>query len=202
MIPFEVSVIPGPFPLPTGKFVICPPGFELVPGSLFRLRGPNGCGKSTLLHAIVDTIVGPKKRADRRISHVGVGDVSFLPQFLEKGQDLRVSEVLGLRQHPAVSRALFREHYPHEEIPDSRRLLQLSGGQQQFLRVAVAAGSTSGVHLYDEPFRSLDPERRNSVAECIRQLVRDGRGVVLVDHEPEGIIQIDPLEQILTLERE
>lgn len=59
----------------------------------------------------------------------------------------------------------------------------LSGGQQQRVSIARALCMDPNVMLFDEPTSALDPELVGEVLKVIRQLVEEGRTMILVTHE-------------------
>jgi ABC-2 type transport system ATP-binding protein len=160
----------------------------LAPGQLTALLGPNGAGKTTAVRLMLGTCrptagevrlfgASPSDRAARQ--RVGA--------MLQVG---RVPETLTPREHLA----LFRSYYPEPRAMDSllatagiaeiadRRFGTLSGGQRQ--RVLFAAALCGDPHLLflDEPTVGLDIEARHLFWDAIRQLVRDGRSVLLTTH--------------------
>ena len=59
----------------------------------------------------------------------------------------------------------------------------LSGGQQQRAAIARALAIEPSVMLFDEPTSALDPELVGEVLKVIRDLVEEGRTMILVTHE-------------------
>ena len=59
----------------------------------------------------------------------------------------------------------------------------LSGGQQQRAAIARALCMEPKVMLFDEPTSALDPELVGEVLKVIRDLVDEGRTMILVTHE-------------------
>jgi octopine/nopaline transport system ATP-binding protein len=59
----------------------------------------------------------------------------------------------------------------------------LSGGQKQRVAIARALAMDPHVLLFDEPTSALDPELVNEVLGVIRDLVAEGRTMILVTHE-------------------
>ncbi len=70
-----------------------------------------------------------------------------------------------------------------------RSPLKLSGGQQQRLAVACILALQPRVIVLDESTSQLDPIGRDEVFNLITKLHKDGRTVVLVDHNIEKIAE-------------
>lgn len=60
---------------------------------------------------------------------------------------------------------------------------RLSGGQQQRVAIARALSMHPKAILFDEPTSALDPEMIGEVLSVIKQLVEEGRTMVIVTHE-------------------
>lgn len=172
--------------------------FALTSGEIACLLGPSGCGKTTLLRAIAGfepVVAGEIWLHGRRVSAPGetlaperrrVGmlfqDFALFPHLSVAGnigfglrdgsnsrKRARVVELLEL-----IGLAGAGERYPHE----------LSGGMQQRVALARALAPRPEALLLDEPFSSLDAERREQLAREIRDLLkREGVTAVLVTHD-------------------
>jgi energy-coupling factor transporter ATP-binding protein EcfA2 len=60
----------------------------------------------------------------------------------------------------------------------------LSGGEQQSLALAGVLSQNASVYILDEPFRSLDQDRRQAFARELMQLFSDRQAtLVMTDHE-------------------
>lgn len=60
---------------------------------------------------------------------------------------------------------------------------QLSGGQQQRAAIARALAMEPDVLLFDEPTSALDPELVGEVLKVMKDLVREGRTMIMATHE-------------------
>lgn len=173
---------------------------EIAKGDFVSLSGPSGCGKSTLLNVLgcldrpnsgsyrfdgQETRDWPeRKRADLRNSRIGFVFQSFhlLPFLTVEGNitlpfiysrsrpsDDRVEQVL-----QEVGLAGMGRRYPAE----------LSGGQQQWVAIARALVLGADVILADEPTGNLDSDSAQSILDVFEGLVKQGKTVLLVTHDP------------------
>jgi iron(III) transport system ATP-binding protein len=178
---------------------------EVADGELLALVGPSGCGKSTLLR-----IVAGLTAADTGTVHIGeqlVDDGSRLadPEHRDVGlvfqehalfPHMTVGDNLmfGLRGLTRDERRVRRDHwlemiglggnasrYPHE----------LSGGERQRVALARALAPHPRLMLLDEPFASLDPNRRAQIRTDVVRLLRDtGTAAVFVTHDQQEAMAV------------
>ena len=64
-----------------------------------------------------------------------------------------------------------------------RPIHQLSGGEKQKAALAVLFAMNPRVYLLDEPFASVDRKSRIEILEILKELVSDGKTVILCDHD-------------------
>jgi len=69
-----------------------------------------------------------------------------------------------------------------EKILD-RDIAQLSGGELQRLAVAVAAAKDADYYFFDEPSSYNDVYQRLAVAKVMRDLAKEGKSVMVVEHD-------------------
>ncbi|ALM54733.1 ABC transporter [Halomonas huangheensis] len=173
----------------------------LPSGQLTAIVGPNGCGKSTLLaglarlHAPAAGRVLLDGHDIRGLSSAELARrVALLPQEALAPEGLTVTDLIrfGRQPHQAwwqqwsdedqrvVGEALAAAGL--EELAD-RTLDTLSGGQRQRAWIAMTIAQQTPVILLDEPTSALDLGHQLEVFELLRQLVREGRTVVMVVHD-------------------
>ena len=104
-------------------------------------------------------------------------DVAFGPENLglERGEISR-------RIEKALS-AVGMENFRHR-APDT-----LSGGEKQRLAIASVLALEPEILLFDEATTDLDPIGREQVWEVMRNLKKQGKTIIFVENEPEGIAQ-------------
>jgi manganese/zinc/iron transport system ATP- binding protein len=65
----------------------------------------------------------------------------------------------------------------------TRQISQLSGGQQQRVFLARALLQEADLYLLDEPFAGIDASTEALLIQQLRQLVMEGKTVMVVHHD-------------------
>ncbi|MDX2153412.1 MAG: ABC transporter ATP-binding protein [Bryobacteraceae bacterium] len=157
--------------------------FDVAPGELFGVLGPNGGGKSTLFK-ILSTLMAPTS-GDARIGPHSLArhpreirrllGVVFQSQSLDR--KLTVQEncesqghLFGVSGQTLAGR--IREALHNLGLDDRRRDLvgTLSGGLQRRVEIAKALLHRPQVLLLDEPTTGLDPAARRELWQYLEQL--------------------------------
>jgi zinc/manganese transport system ATP-binding protein len=177
---------------------------QIDPGEFVAVLGPNGVGKTSLLRAILGLqpltsgsieLLGARVRCGHR--HVG-----YIPQqhLVDRGSPLRARDFigLGLDGHrfglPPPSRARRRAIDGMLATIDAtsfaaRRIGDLSGGEQQRLRIGQALIGNPRLMLCDEPLISLDLNQQRAVSSLIDVSRRSAdRAVVMITHDINPIL--------------
>jgi len=172
-------------------------------GELFVLLGPSGCGKTTLLRAIAG--FSPVQAGS---IHIAEKDVTALPpnrrdsgmvfQSFALWPHLRVAEnvAFGLQER-RVAKGEIRERV-ERALSDvnlsgygTRRVDELSGGEQQRVALARALVVRPRCLLLDEPLSNLDAHLRRSMREEIRRICKEfGLTTLYVTHDQKEALAI------------
>lgn len=186
---------------------------DIRPGEFFAVLGPNGSGKTSFLkvllglqdlHSGTASIDGqPVERGSRMIGYIPQ-QKAFAPDTPMRARDLVGLGVDGHRWglRLAASKANRRIDELLEQVgaADYAKVPvgQLSGGEQQRLRVAQALATDPKVLLCDEPLLSLDLHHQQAVSSLInKQCHEQDSAVVFVTHEINPII--DYVDRVLYL---
>jgi ABC-2 type transport system ATP-binding protein len=156
---------------------------SLPKGSITALVGANGAGKSTLIRACVGferpdegrvLVDGIDPRRDRARAVAAVG---YVPQAAALYRSLTVGDHLDLARYARRSfdRAYALTRVTSAGLAETRKVGDLSGGEQAQVSLALALGTRAHLLLLDEPLASLDPLARRAFLTTLVDDVR-GRG--------------------------
>ncbi len=182
-------------------------GFEVTPGEIFGLLGPNGGGKSTLFRVLA-TMMAPTEGRAAIAGHDVVREpaavrrkvgVVFQTQSLDKA--LTVEENLRAQGHlHGLSGVTLRERMEGAMarlgIKDRRKDLveTLSGGLRRRVEIAKALLHRPQVLLMDEASTGLDPAARRDLSRHVEELrAQDGVTILLTTHILEEAGRCDRL---------
>ncbi|KAF7367371.1 ABC transporter protein [Mycena sanguinolenta] len=194
-------------------------------GEISAILGPSGAGKSTLLQLLAHRKLNAGPGAHFEMSGdllfngmPATEDVRNSVAFVEQEDDyhlsaLTVRETLRyaaiLRLPPKMSRK--RKIARAEEVLSmlglrdcadiyvgGELLKGISGGEKRRLSLAVQMISDPSVLVVDEPTSGLDSFIANNVMECLKEIARSGRTVIVSIHQPRSDI-FHSLDNLLIL---
>ena len=186
--------------------------YEFQRGLVYCITGKSGAGKTTLLSmlsGIMDPTSGyivyngyPIDESDKyvyRSRDVGVifQEYNLLPKYTVR-ENIQLSlEISGkkLRDLDGFGTFSNKKDYIDQLIrevglnPDevgNRRILRISGGQQQRIAIARALSFQPGVILADEPTGNLDIDTSIDIMNVFLHLAHElNRCVIIVTHSPQ-----------------
>ncbi|WP_410513643.1 ATP-binding cassette domain-containing protein [Paenibacillus sp. BR2-3] len=162
---------------------------SLYRNELLAILGGNGAGKSTLLQLMAG-LSRPQRGRLTLAKGITAGYLAQNP-LLYFSQDTVSGELLHMARYAELSEShaqqeiaklldLFQLH----EIYDSHPL-DISGGQQQKVALAMVLLLSPGILLLDEPTKGLDPGAKERLATLLKLLCDEGKSVVIVTHDVE-----------------
>jgi zinc/manganese transport system ATP-binding protein len=177
---------------------------DVAAGEFIAILGANGSGKSSLLKAILGQLPLSAGTAEFLGSPITGGNrrIGYVPQqkLADEGVPLRAEDLIGLGVDghrwgipwPSKARrdaidALIRD--VHAERYRHHPLAELSGGEQQRLRIGQALAGDPRLLLCDEPLLSLDLAYQTVVSELVDASRRTRNlGVLFVTHDINPIL--------------
>ena len=172
-------------------------------GKVTALIGPNGSGKITLINVLTGMI---KKDG---------GTVTLDGKYSRTFQDARVFDnmttedvllVATLPTNPlfslftfsknkeAVHALLSRFELVHHKHSHTKNL---SYGQRKLLEIARALATNANTLFLDEPFAGLFPEMVEEVKEVIKEEKKNGKAIILVEHDMSVIRALSDYAYVL-----
>ncbi|HKK98026.1 MAG TPA: ABC transporter ATP-binding protein [Marivita sp.] len=165
--------------------------------------GPNGAGKSTLIKAIAGLVpvsggsvhLNGTEITNPAPDRMGAQGVAYVPQSDNIFRSLTIRQNLDLVLRNAGADAAARRESLFQQFPalankQTERAGALSGGQRQFLAVAMALAINPSVILMDEPSAGLSPKAAQEVLEYARALTEQGVTILLVEQNVKQALRM------------
>ncbi len=191
--------------------------FSVEQGEVVGLIGPNGSGKTTLFNVLSGflkptsgtvhlrdadiTSVSPAQRA-----RLGIGRV-FQNFGIFREMTLEENVLVALEALPKEQRILLGNikevvrgtlDMVGLSVHAKKKAGSLSGGQMRLLEIARTLKSGKELFLLDEPTAGVSPKMTKQVADLIAELKREGKTVLIIEHDLPFISRI--CDRVLVLD--
>ncbi|CAN5771270.1 ABC transporter ATP-binding protein [soil metagenome] len=183
---------------------------DVQAGEVVAVVGASGSGKSLLAHALLgilpdnatlsgtmqfqgETLTPQRCRALRGKTIALIPQsVGYLDPLMSVGQQVqRVAQLAG--QSKAAARISTQKTFARYDLPAATYNLypfQLSGGMARRVLVSTAVVTPAQLVIADEPTPGLHPDIVTETLNHLRELAREGRGVILITHDIEAALHI------------
>lgn len=172
-------------------------------GQITLIIGPNGAGKSTLIKAIAGLIPVSAGRVafegdditNIRPDQLTAQGIAYVPQTDNIFRSLTIRQNLDLALRRAGGDASARlarlfQQFPALAEKHRDKAGTLSGGQRQFLAIAMALATDPRLILMDEPSAGLSPKATQEVLEHARALAANGVSILLVEQNVNQALRL------------
>lgn len=167
--------------------------FNVHPGEIFGLLGPNGSGKTTSIRMLLDIyqpdhgnieILGGPMDADK------LNKIGYLPEERGLYQDIEVARCLtylgtlkGMTKEQIAERLpLWLERFDLTQH-QKKKNKELSKGMQQKAQLIAALMHDPEIIIIDEPFSALDPVNTQLVKDLLIELRNLGKTIIMCTHQ-------------------
>ena len=178
-----------------GTEVVAGVSFDVAPGECFGLLGPNGAGKTTTLRLCLG-LIDPDGGSIELMRRPVPGEarparlrVGVVPQMDNLDPDFTVEEnLLVYGRYFGIPERSIRERIPRLlefaglAARASARIQTLSGGMKRRLTLARSLINDPELIFMDEPTTGLDPQARHLIWERLKQLLAQGKTILLTTH--------------------
>ena len=189
--------------------------FEL--GKSYAIKGKSGSGKTTLL----SLISGLEKKYEGEIlyngkdlkkmnldkyrnSDIGIVFQSYnlLPQYTAEENIILSMDINNMKKIDKKQRALeLMEQVGLKKTLAKRRVLKLSGGEQQRIAIARSLSYNPKIIIADEPTGNLDKDTENEILKIFNNLAhKENKCVIIVTHSQNVCKNVDKVYDLLKKE--
>ncbi|MBQ8535029.1 MAG: ABC transporter ATP-binding protein [Bacilli bacterium] len=189
--------------------------FEFEKGKIYAIRGRSGSGKTTLL----SLISGLERCTEGKIifdgkdlkninldtyrnSEIGIVFQSYnlLPYMTASENIILSMDASGRKIENKKQKAIeLMESVGLKESYADRRVLRLSGGEQQRVAIARSLSYNPKMIVADEPTGNLDKQTESEILDIFKKLAHEeGKCVIIVTHSPNVC---DIVDQVYDLKK-
>jgi ABC-2 type transport system ATP-binding protein len=179
---------------------------ELPSGSIVGLLGKNGAGKTTLLKLMIGLLhptqgkvsIMSQQPAERPPSLLQ--DMYFLPEeFHHPSVSIKQYVKANSGFYPRFDQALLDRLITDFELPDNKRLNQLSYGQKKKFLISFALSTKCRLLVLDEPTNGLDIPSKSIFRRVMAGSLDDDQLVIISTHQVRDVENL--IDRVLMLEK-
>ena len=191
--------------------------FAFEEGLVYAIKGKSGCGKTTYL----SLISGLEKYEEGSIRFLGeelktidldyyrsrdIGIVfqsfNLLPGLSAIENIILAMNVSGVKDKDKKALAIkLLESVGLNEEKGDRRVLKLSGGEEQRVAIARSIAYDAKIIIADEPTGNLDKETENEIMAIFKDLAKQGKCVIIVTHSNNVAKMADVVYELKPVKR-
>ena len=172
--------------------------FEIAPGRIVGLIGPNGSGKTTTLKAILGLgnfdgemqVLGldPRTQRDALMNEVCfIADVAILPRWIKVKQ--AIDFIAGV--HPKFNRAKAEIYLANTKLTPDMKVRSMSKGMIVQLHLALIMAIDAKLLVLDEPTLGLDIlYRKQFYQNLLEDYFDENKTIIITTHQVEEVEHI------------
>lgn len=182
-------------------------------GKVYAIKGKSGSGKTTLL----SLISGLEKCSEGKIifdgkdlkkmnldeyrsTHVGIVFQSYnLLPYLTALENITLAMDISKEKidNPKEKALQLMQKVGLDESYANRKILKLSGGEQQRIAIARSLAYDAKMIVADEPTGNLDKDTENDIMSILKDLAKkDNKCIIIVTHSDNVCKQADVIHEL------
>lgn len=198
---------------PKDTYVFKDINYEFEEGKMYAIKGKSGSGKTTLLSLITglekctegqilyDEKNLKKMNLDRyRNTDIGIVFQSYnlLPRLTAIENIILSMDISKVKVKNKKEKALeLMKSVGLSEEHAKRKILKLSGGEQQRIAIARSLAYNPKIIIADEPTGNLDKDTENEILKIFRHLAKDeNKCVIIVTHSQNVCDSVDVVYEL------
>jgi len=198
---------------PKDSYVFKGINYEFEEGKMYAIKGKSGSGKTTLLSLITglekctegqilyDGKTLKKMNLDRyRNTDIGIVFQSYnlLPRLTAIENIIVSMEISKVKVKNKKQKALeLMKSVGLSEEHAKRKILKLSGGEQQRIAIARSLSYNPKIIIADEPTGNLDKDTESEILKIFKNLAKDeNKCVIIVTHSQNVCNEVDTIYEL------
>lgn len=200
------------------EFVLKNINYSFKAGKVYAIKGKSGSGKTTLLSLISgleSNYKGSIKFLDKELKDIDldyyrskdIGIVfqsyNLLPHLTASENIILSTNISNLKIEDKEEKALsLMEQVGLTKEQKDRRVLKLSGGEQQRVAIARSLSYNPKMVLADEPTGNLDKDTENEILKIFKDLAyKDNKCIIIVTHSENVCNQADIVYELTKVKK-
>lgn len=184
-----------------GMSVIREISIRVEPEEIVCVVGPNGAGKSTLMKSIAgllhidqgSVILGSSTITNVRPDALAQSGIAYVPQLDNIFRTMSIEQNLALAARRCKTNHQLQidsmiSRFPVLQEKLTHKAGSLSGGQRQFLALAMALIGQPSLLLLDEPSAGLAPKATEEVLGMLRGIAASGVAILMVEQNVKAAL--------------
>src|SRR5687768_2319521 len=179
---------------------------ELPSGSIVGLLGKNGAGKTSLLKLMIG-LLSPTEGSVRIMDHQPwkreaslLRDIYFLPEeFYHPSVSIRNYVKANSGFYPSFDHDMLKRLITDFELPENKRLNQLSYGQKKKFLISFALSTKCRLLVLDEPTNGLDIPSKAIFRRVMAGSLDENQLVIISTHQVRDVENL--IDRVLMLEK-
>lgn len=200
------------------EFILKNINYSFKAGKVYAIKGKSGSGKTTLLSLISgleSNYKGSIKFLDKELKDIDldyyrskdIGIVfqsyNLLPHLTASENIILSTNISNLKIEDKEEKALsLMEQVGLTKEQKDRRVLKLSGGEQQRIAIARSLSYNPKMILADEPTGNLDKDTENEILKIFKDLAhKDNKCIIIVTHSENVCNQADKVFELTKVKK-